>query len=92
LYHEVARRSTAAAERDGALRSLRGDFNRRLRDQERHALSIRRAPRSGTHGRPALQAGPPNVPCAPPDLVLSCDGLVAFLLRLPCHGQCEIAL
>jgi len=66
LYHEVARRSTAAAERDGALRSLRGDFNRRLRDQERHALSIRRAPRSGAHGRPCAAGRPANVPCAPP--------------------------
>src|SRR2546422_10720800 len=28
---------------------------------------------------PARQAGPPNVPCAPPGLLRSCDGLVAFV-------------
>ena|SRR5947209_7371044 len=64
-----------------------GTVERRARlesDRETNRLAhrvVRLPVRSSRACRPALQAGPPNRPCAPPRLLRSCDGLVAFLFE-----------
>src|SRR5207247_1496927 len=39
---------------------------------------VRLPVRSDRACRPARQAGPPNVPCAPPSLLLSCSRVLVF--------------